>query len=399
MPNHEIAVVGWGTDDDAEGDGVPYWIGRNSWGSYWGEHGFFKIRMHKNNLGIENFCSWADPRVPDNWLPAVDGGVSVAGGQQFESLMQLLKSQNSILAPAVAALKQYNTPTADYALMLLLQLHRPVVQAPAVAALQSTWGGKVQAGHKAVSTAAVSQASNNEGVHTTQEVLVVEDATALMAVERSARSCLLLRRVADWVSSLLPVSTMPLPADDQQQGELYDTLDARTADDNNGDGDDDDHNVDDDDDDEQDGQEEQEEQHDQQEEEDDNDDKDNQLIVSTQEGVTAAFTSAALTSEYGSTSGWLQAVSDVLQSAIEAMTAPQHDGDDVQSSGSDDAGPIRDVMAAAQAAVVNSGSTTGERTGRCWHASCIVVAESCERRRTQVDTSICYVCITLPEVT
>lgn len=37
--DHELAVVGWGKDDDGE-----YWIGRNSWGTYWGEDGFFRIR-------------------------------------------------------------------------------------------------------------------------------------------------------------------------------------------------------------------------------------------------------------------------------------------------------------------------------------------------------------------
>eukprot|EP00898_Chlorokybus_atmophyticus_P007205 jgi/Chlat1/7486/Chrsp60S06999 len=73
LPNHEIALVGWGHDPYTNLD---YWIGRNSWGSYWGEQGFFRIRMHKHNLGIERFCSWAVPD-PDG-VPAEDG-VNVVG--------------------------------------------------------------------------------------------------------------------------------------------------------------------------------------------------------------------------------------------------------------------------------------------------------------------------------
>jgi len=54
MINHEIAIVGWGMDKDTDTD---YWIGRNSWGTYWGEHGFFRIKMHSDNLAIETDCT------------------------------------------------------------------------------------------------------------------------------------------------------------------------------------------------------------------------------------------------------------------------------------------------------------------------------------------------------
>ena len=34
---------------------------RNSWGTYWGEEGFARVMMHKDNLALERDCDWGVP--------------------------------------------------------------------------------------------------------------------------------------------------------------------------------------------------------------------------------------------------------------------------------------------------------------------------------------------------
>jgi len=58
--DHDVAVSGWG-EEVVNGTHVPYWIIRNSFGSWWGEFGFFRLERGVNALGIETSCAWGVP--------------------------------------------------------------------------------------------------------------------------------------------------------------------------------------------------------------------------------------------------------------------------------------------------------------------------------------------------
>lgn len=114
LPNHELSLVGWGVED-----GTEFWIGRNSWGNYWGEHGFFRIRMHSHNLGVEKQCSWATPVIPANWEappewnPLPRGPVSSRAANSM--VVNQLLSYNTLTAVAAAAKHQERLAAATAA--------------------------------------------------------------------------------------------------------------------------------------------------------------------------------------------------------------------------------------------------------------------------------------------
>jgi len=59
--DHVVEVAGWGETPS----GLKYWVVRNSWGTYWGDMGWFKIRRGVNQQFIELSCDWAVPDVQD----------------------------------------------------------------------------------------------------------------------------------------------------------------------------------------------------------------------------------------------------------------------------------------------------------------------------------------------
>merc|ERR1712083_561600 len=85
--DHVISVVGWGTDKT---EGL-YWIVRNSWGEYWGEHGYVRVKSGALNLE-EAGCAWAVPKdftAPErnNQFHCFEGGDNCKATTETETLV------------------------------------------------------------------------------------------------------------------------------------------------------------------------------------------------------------------------------------------------------------------------------------------------------------------------
>ena len=99
IPDHVISVTGYGVD---RATGKKYWQIRNSWGTYWGEEGFFRVIRGQNNLVLENgqYCDFA---IPEN----------VWDGQEAE-LQQHIRRKSEPQTPREPFMSQLFKIIADF---------------------------------------------------------------------------------------------------------------------------------------------------------------------------------------------------------------------------------------------------------------------------------------------
>jgi len=58
LGGHCVKIIVWGVEN-----GTPYWLCNNSWTTYWGDNGQFKILRGQDECGIEDDVVAGTPKV------------------------------------------------------------------------------------------------------------------------------------------------------------------------------------------------------------------------------------------------------------------------------------------------------------------------------------------------
>jgi hypothetical protein len=92
---HAVEILGWGIEKKT---GIKYWIIKNSWGTEWGQNGYFKMVRGENNCEIEENIISA---VPDYFYPlSHETTYGYSWGESEDSVKQHLDNSENINSPA-----------------------------------------------------------------------------------------------------------------------------------------------------------------------------------------------------------------------------------------------------------------------------------------------------------
>lgn len=90
---HSVRILGWGVDFGVNGQRTKYWLCANSWGSNWGENGYFRILRGEDECGIESFVISAWPRLPRRYHSSRRARRHMKGKKFSELLFSSKKKQ------------------------------------------------------------------------------------------------------------------------------------------------------------------------------------------------------------------------------------------------------------------------------------------------------------------